>query len=122
MKNKKTLVIGASTKLDRYSNQAVRSLLNHGHEVVAIGTSIGEIEDIKINNIKIAVENVHTVTMYVSPKNQPEYYDYITNIISPERVVFNPGTENQEFMKKLGESGIEVEIACTLVLLSIGAY
>lgn len=120
--SKKTLVIGASTKPERYSFQAVVSLKNHGHDVVAIGAKDGEIENVTILKEKSAFENIDTVTMYVSPKIQPEYYEYIVETIKPKRVIFNPGTENEIFADMLEKNGVAVEFACTLVLLSIGEY
>ena len=42
--------------------------------------------------------------------------------MKPERVIFNPGTENDEFIQLLEENGIEAVEACTLVMLSIGNY
>ena len=118
----KTLVIGASTKPERYSYKAVNSLLDHNHEVVPMSVKRGEIRGLKILNDKPPLEEIHTVTLYVSSKNQPEYYDYIINKIKPKRVIFNPGTENPEFEKKVKEAGIEATIACTLVLLSTDQF
>ena len=68
-----------------------------------------------------AFENIDTVTLYVGPQNQPEYYQYIGDL-NPRRVIFNPGTENPEFISQLKASGIYTEIACTLVLLATGHY
>jgi len=118
---KKTLVIGASENPDRYSNKAIKALVSHNHEVVAIGLRAGEVAGITFDSEKKAFENVDTVTLYVGPQNQPEYYNYILNL-KPLRVVFNPGTENPEFISKLKSAGIYPEIACTLVLLSTGQY
>jgi hypothetical protein len=36
----------------------------------------------------------------------------------PRRVIFNPGAENPSFEQILKNEGIEVERACTLVLLA----
>ena len=118
---KKTLVIGASENPDRYSNKAIKSLVSHNHEVVAIGLRAGEVAGVSFNSEKKAFENVDTVTLYVGPQNQPEYYKYILNL-KPQRVIFNPGTENPEFIAKLESAGIYPEIACTLVLLATGQY
>ena len=79
---------------------AVRSLRNHGHEVLAIGSREGSIDEVKIGKEKFPFENVDTVTMYVGPKNQTDYYEYITSL-KPNRVIFNPGTENSAFIKIL---------------------
>ena len=118
---KKTVVIGASSNPDRYSNRAVRKLKDYGHEVVAVGLRKGEIDGVPIHADKPFVEDVDTVTMYVGPQNQPPLYDYILSL-KPKRIIFNPGAENGELEKMAVEKGIEVEEACTLVLLSIGEY
>ncbi len=118
---KKTLVIGASENTDRYSNKAIKALVSHGHEVVAIGLRAGEVAGVSFDSEKKAFENIDTVTLYVGPQNQPEYYQYIGDL-NPRRVIFNPGTENPEFISQLKASGIYTEIACTLVLLATGQY
>jgi hypothetical protein len=117
----KTVVLGASENPERYSNRAVNSLLNHGHEVVPVGIKTGVIRDVKILTGYPPVENVDTVTMYVGPANQPAWYDYILSL-KPRRIIFNPGAENPELEKLATEKGIEVVEACTLVMLSIGNY
>ncbi|HZL10916.1 MAG TPA: CoA-binding protein [Prolixibacteraceae bacterium] len=118
---KKTLVIGASENPERYSNKAIRALLAHDHEVVAIGLREGKVEGISFNSEKKAFNNIDTVTLYVGPQNQAEYYSYISSL-KPRRVIFNPGTENPEFIAQLKAEGIYPEIACTLVLLRTGQY
>ena len=118
---KKTLVIGASENPARYSNKAIQALISHGHEVVAIGLREGEVAGVSFNSEKKPFENVDTVTLYVGPQNQPEYYNYMIGL-KPRRVIFNPGTENPEFITKLESAGIFPEIACTLVLLATGQY
>jgi predicted CoA-binding protein len=118
---KKTVVIGASTDEERYAYKATLSLQKHKHEVVPVGIHPGEINGIKINTDKASIANVDTVTMYVSPKNQVNWYDYILSL-KPKRVIFNPGAENIAFEKKLEENNIEVVQACTLVLLATGQY
>lgn len=119
---KKTLILGASTNPERYAYKATVKLVEHGHEVFPVGLKEGEIEGSAILTNTPAIEDVDTVTLYVGPKNQPMYYDYIVNQIHPNRIIFNPGTENDELITLAQKQGIETEIACTLVLLSIGNY
>lgn len=118
---KKTLIIGASSNPDRYSYKAAEKLLNYGHDIELLGLRPDVIFGRTIDTEKKAYVGLDTVTLYVGPKNQPEYYDYIASLM-PERVIFNPGTENPEFEHYLSEKGIDVEVACTLVLLGIGKY
>lgn len=118
---KKTVVLGASLKPERASNRAVHRLHDEGHEVIALGFRAGTIGQIPITTEWGNYENVDTLTLYLNPKRQVEYYDFILQM-NPKRIIFNPGTENPELVQKAKAKGIEAEIACTLVLLSVGAY
>jgi hypothetical protein len=42
--------------------------------------------------------------------------------LKPKRVIFNPGTENDEFEKMVEQSGAEAIEACTLVMLRSRQY
>lgn len=119
---KKTLVIGASPNEERYAYKAARSLENHQHDTVLFGIKRGEINGRKIlNDWPETIENLDTVTLYIGPDKQPAMYDQIL-ALNPKRIIFNPGTENTEFVKLAQQKGIETENACTLVLLSTGQY
>lgn len=117
----KTLVIGASLKPNRYSNMAIVKLKQFQIETVAVGLKPGLVEDVMIETEKIKFDQIHTVTLYLNPKRQEEYYDYIISL-NPKRVIFNPGTENPEFYQLLDKYNIKYEVACTLVLLSTNQY
>ncbi|NOZ45917.1 MAG: CoA-binding protein [Chlorobi bacterium] len=121
MNKKVTVVIGASPNNSRFSNKAVRLLQYYKQPVIAIGIRKGTIDDVEIQLQKPVVENVDTVTLYLGPVRQPEYYDYIFSL-KPKRVIFNPGTENVELKSKLIEKGIEVIEDCTLVMLNAGLF
>ena len=117
----KTLVLGASTKEDRYSNKCVRLLRKHNIETIALGNRSGQIEDVVINTGKPQESKVQTVAIYLSAANLESYQDYIISL-KPERILFPPGTENPEFYKKANAHGIETEEACPLVMLNNGTY
>lgn len=117
----KTVVLGASNNPSRYAYLAVKSLMKNGHEVIAIGRKAKEVEDWHILEGQPAIENVHTITMYLGAKNQTDYYDYILGL-KPERVIFNPGAENSELESLLEKAGIEVFQACTLVMLNTNQF
>lgn len=121
MTEKKTLVLGASEKPWRYSYMAAQLLKSKGHPVEALGLSAGKIEGIPIQTGKPELRDIHTVTMYVAPKHQPALYDYIFSL-QPKRIIFNPGTENNELEQLSKEKGIEVIDACTLVMLRTGQF
>ena len=121
MKNKKTLVLGASLKPEKYAYKAVQSLTEKGHSVLAIGQNMGEIDGVKIRTKAIPLSKINTVTLYLNPNRQREYYNYIIEA-KPKRVIFNPGTENPEFYQLLELNKIKAEVACTLVLLATNQY
>lgn len=120
-KMKKTVVIGASENPEKYGYKATVALERRGFEAVPVGLKTGKINDTVILEGKPEIADVDTVTLYVGPRNQPEWYDYIIGL-KPKRVIFNPGTENPEFEKLLEKNNIEPVIACTLVMLSVGNY
>lgn len=118
---KKTVVIGASDNPERVSHQAVQRLVSMGHEVVGIGVRGGKIDNTPVITERNFIPDVDTVTLYVGPKNQPDWYEYILSL-KPKRIIFNPGTENPEFEAMAKAQGIETPEACTLVMLSVGNY
>lgn len=121
MKNKKTLVLGASSKPEKYAYKAISLLVDKGHSVLAIGQNAGEVAGIKIQTKAIPLKNIDTITLYLNAKRQRDYYNYIVES-KPKRVIFNPGTENLEFYQLLELNNIKAEVACTLVLLTTNQY
>lgn len=116
-----TLVLGASLNPNRYSNIAIKRLLEKKIPVVALGVKKGTVLGVTIDDEKQAYQNIDTVTLYLNSERQKEYYDYVIGL-NPKRVIFNPGTENNEFLSLLESKNIIAEVACTLVLLSINQY
>lgn len=121
MPGKKTLVIGASDKPERYSYLAINRLVANHHPVIAIGQRAGTVKNIPIIQGMPPLDNIDTVTLYLNPFNQKPYYDYIISL-KPKRIIFNPGTENEDLELLAKQHGIEAIEACTLVLLSTGQY
>ena len=118
---KKTLVLGASDNPSRYSYLAIKRLRMHDHPVIAIGRKHTMVDDIEIIKEKKQFDDVDTVTLYLNPRNQQQYYDYIISL-KPKRIIFNPGAENEELSDLAKENNIQPLEACTLVLLSTGQY
>ena len=119
---KRTLVLGASSNPERVSYQAVKSLKKRNIPVIAIGNREYISEDLYIIKGKPDdIIPIHTITLYLGPQNQPEYYDYIVSL-HPERIIFNPGTHNPELVKIALKNGIEVVEGCMLVMLKTGQF
>jgi predicted CoA-binding protein len=118
---KKTLVVGATEKRDRYANRAAHSLLQRGYDIELLGLKEGQVEGHLIRTGQPVLTDIDTVTMYVGAANQTNLYDYIRGL-KPRRVIFNPGAENPDFARQLRADGIEPINACTLVMLSVGTY
>lgn len=118
---KKTLVIGVSQDPSRYANQAVTMLNRYGHPVVALGRHAFNFAGIEVNTGQPYFSDIHTVTLYLNPLAQRAYYEYILSL-KPKRIIFNPGTENDELEDLAAKQGFDVLEACTLVLLSTSQY
>lgn len=119
--NKKTLVLGASLNPERYSNICINSLVDGGIPTVAIGLREGTVAGIKIETGRPDYDDIHTVTLYLGPTNQPDFYDYLV-AIHPKRIIFNPGTWNPELVKIARERNIEIVNNCTLMMIAGGYY
>jgi predicted CoA-binding protein len=118
---KKTIVLGASDNPERYSYLAIQKLRRYGHPVVAIGKKEAMVGDTKISTAPSEEKEVDTVTLYLNPQLQKAYYEYILSL-KPHRLIFNPGTENEELFDLAKANNIEPIEACTLVLLGTGQY
>lgn len=116
-----TLVLGASDNPERYSYLAIRRLRASGHAVQAIGHREGQVDDVPIQKAWNMDGPIDTVTLYLNPRNQAPYQDQILALF-PRRIIFNPGTENDDFQALARKKGIQVVEGCTLVMLSTGMY
>jgi len=118
---KKTLVIGASPNPLRFSHKMVKSLIRHGFEAVPLGIHEGDIKGVKILTGKPALEDIHTVSLYLAPHKQKEYFDYIISL-APKRIIFNPGTHNHELFSLAEKNDIEAITDCALIMINQGIY
>jgi len=113
----RVVVLGASPKTNRYSNQAVRMLKEYGHEVIPIHPRETAIEGCPVRTSLAEVEGeVDTLTVYVGPARLTPLVAQITTL-APRRIILNPGTESEEAQKAFQSAGIPVVIGCTLVML-----
>lgn len=119
--SKKTLVLGATPNPNRTAYTAIHRLQSAGHSVVSVGIREGQVGGIPIETNRPEYTDIDTLTLYVSPKNQTDWYDYILKT-NPKRLIFNPSTENPELEQLAQNQGITTENACTLVMLSLGVY
>ncbi len=120
---KKTVIVGATANPSRYAFMAARMLDDYGHEIVPIGIKKEEVLGKEILNLreKPPIQDVDTITLYIGPQNQPEWYAYLLGL-KPKRIIFNPGTENHAFEKMAEDQDIEVVEGCTLVMLRSDQY
>jgi hypothetical protein len=118
---KKTLVVGATDNPTRFAYKATQRLLQYGHPIELLGLKKGNIGGHEIQQGQPSLQGVDTITLYVGPQNQPPLYDYLLSL-QPKRIIFNPGTENEELKRLAKEKGIETTYDCTLIMLSAGDY
>ena len=115
--NETVVVLGASPKPERYSNQAVRALVEHGHRVIPVHPLLKKIAGVvAVPALSGVKDPVDTLTLYVGPERGKELLQDIINL-GPDRVIMNPGTESDEIEEQLSANNIPVLRACTLVML-----
>ena len=115
--NHHVVVLGASPKRERYSNQCIRLLLEYDYKVTPVNPAIPVIEGLNVTHEISAVEEpVHTLTMYVGEARSNKMIDEILGM-RPQRVIFNPGSESSILMSRLQQQGAECIEGCTLVML-----
>lgn len=123
MEIKKTLIVGATTNPSRYAYLAAQKLTEKGIDFIPIGIKKGELFGKQILDLrtKPALDQIHTITLYIGPDHQAEWMDYLLSL-NPKRIIFNPGTENEGFFKSAKSAGVEVVIGCNLVMLSTNQF
>jgi len=117
----KVAILGASPNPERYSHKALVALKDHGHEVILVNGKYQEIDGHSVHSNLSELSDVDTLTVYVNEKISSLLESEI-KALKPQRVIFNPGSENSSLTSKLKASGINVEEACTLVLLSTDQF
>ena len=117
------VVVGASSDPERYSYKAMEMLEEFGHHPIPVHPKEKSVRGKKVfHHLKdLAGKKIDTITIYVNPDiSKLMESDLIS--LRPERVIFNPGSENPNLSAKLEANGIKVENACTLVLLRTGQF
>lgn len=117
----KTLVVGVSLGAQRYANLACQQLQSAGHDVVGLGLRAGDEDGVPVLTGTPPIEGVDTITLYINPQRQADLIDYLIGL-APRRIIFNPGTENDDFMRRAHAAGIEPIVHCTLVMLGSNSY
>lgn len=113
----RVVVLGASPKPARYSNRAVRALLENGYRVIPVHPKVAVLEGLKVrHSLREIGAPVHTLTVYVNPDIGARLADDIIRL-NPLRVIFNPGTELPALETRLRHHDVRCIHGCTLVML-----
>ena len=114
--------MGASPKPDRYAYRAMQMLTEYGHRPIPVNPAFDEIlGQTCYRSIADVSEPIQTITMYLGKQRSDPLIDEIVNA-KPRRIIMNPGAENDALAAKAREAGIEVDYACTLVMLQTGEF
>lgn len=121
-KAERVVIVGASDKPERYAHQAMLALERAGHEVVLVNPRLRKIDGRPVATDLVEVASpVDTVTLYVGPAASSGMAKVLADM-APARVIINPGAENPVLEAELTAASIEVQQACTLVLLATGQF
>lgn len=115
-------VLGASQNPQRYSHMAIVLLTDMGFPVVPVHPALPEIHGLPVaKRLADIGHEIHTLTIYIGARHLPPLIDEIARL-RPQRVIFNPGTEDAGVIEALSRSGIECVEGCTLVMLKTGQF
>ncbi len=115
-------VIGASDKPHRYAYRAVSQLLKAGHTVFPVHPVLKETQGLLcFKSVRDIPHPVHTITLYINAERSEQIANELL-AVHPERIIFNPGSENSELTRQARDQGITTLEACTLVLLSTNQF
>lgn len=115
-------VLGASANPERYSHRTVKALEGAGYPVFPVHPSGQPINGVKCYpSLHAIAEPLDTITIYLSEQNSTPLIDEIIKA-APRRVIINPGAENAELERRCRSAGIQVQRACTLVLVRTGQF
>jgi predicted CoA-binding protein len=121
----KVLILGASDNVSRYSYRAFEQLTQRGYPTVLVNPRLSHLQSQpcypSISMLPPDQRDIDTVTVYVAEEISNRMQEELLGL-APRRVIFNPGAENPGLAAVLQKSGIKVENACTLVLLSINQF
>ena len=121
-KKRNVAVLGASPKPERYSNKAIRLLASFDYRPIPVNPVYAEVEGMAcFPSLAEIGEPVHTITLYVGPARSAPLIDEIL-AANPQRIIMNPGAENEDLAAAASGAGIEVVEGCTLVMLRTGLF
>lgn len=112
----KVFVLGYSQNPQRFSHMAFNLLQEKGHEAIKVNPNDPESYP-DLESASWERGTPHTLSIYVRKEISNALTKDILNL-NPQRVVFNPGSENHNLKKVLIERDIEVVEGCTLVMLN----
>lgn len=118
-------VLGASSDSSRYAYKAMQMLEEYGHTPIPVHPREKEVLGKKvyptIGDLAQSGQKIDTVTVYVNAAISEKYEkDFLA--LKPKRVIINPGAESPRLEESLRKNGIQVQHACTLVLLRTDQY
>ncbi len=119
--SKKTIVLGASPDPLKRAHRVCTKLMEKGHDVLPVGIKEGVIGDQAIITSSENVCEVHTVVIFIRAARQEQWLDYIL-ACKPKRIIFNPGSENDNLIRMALDNGIEVLHECTILMLSSNRF
>ena len=121
-RKQRVAILGASDDPQRYSNKAFYMLQEYGHVPVPVHPKLTVLDEVPVfGSLSDITGTVDTLTMYVGPQHSKLLTEEILKL-NPKRVIFNPGSENQELESHLRRLGIKVVEGCTLVMLRTNQF
>lgn len=116
------VILGASINPNRFSHKAQVALAENGYIPVPVNPKYDQIDGVQCYpNLASFPGSIDTITIYVKSSILRAMTEEVIQV-HPKRVIFNPGAECKDVSTRLKSAGIEVQNACTLVLLKTSQF
>ena len=114
----RVMVIGASTKSEKYGNRAVRAYQRQGHEVLPVHPSADAVEGAPAYADVSAVPGpVDRATLYLPPEKGIDVLEALAARGDVTELWVNPGAESAELIEKAAQLGLKPIQACSIVAI-----
>lgn len=120
---KNILILGSISNTATPSYLASKYFFNKGFNVFALSSNNILSKELRIIDEKLdpnyKQSSIDIISIFVNPKKQIKYYKFILSL-HPKRIIFNPGTENDELILLAKSKNIEVIKGCSISLFVNG--
>lgn len=116
---KSIVIVGASSRRDRFANKAVRAYLQKGYRVYAVHPREEVVEGLPVHrSVSEIPDKLDMASLYVRPEIGMTLVEELAQK-GVRDVYLNPGAESDELYERARELGLNPVMACSIRALGL---